>query len=76
MTSGSKTTVVEKCRITLDGYCDPPPPPPQAKDLAIFRARSSGLEEEMKNIKALMEAQHLQKLREDNALLSTQVTQL
>lgn len=48
----------------------------QAKDLAILRARSLGLEEEMKRMKAVLDAQHLQKLREENSLLSTQLAQL
>ena len=47
---------------------------PQNNDLAIARAKMSGLEEELKQMKAQSSAEMVQKLEQENALLKDQLT--
>ncbi len=48
----------------------------QGNELNYYKTRAAGLDEEIKQVKVMAEAHNLQKLRDENAHLSTQVGHL
>ena len=60
--SGVERTSLHHCIFTVQG-----------NELNYYKTRASGLDEEIKQVKIMAEAQNLQKLRDENTHFSTQV---